>query len=66
MPLAIFTSQALDACGINWSEEDLSKTFDEIAELWDTKGLIGKDVKIKVRKELGDKDGVEFTRVEFL
>ena len=62
---AVFTSKALDACGIEYTEEDLSKDFAGLVEIWKSK-LIGQKVKIQVSLEPGEKDGREFVRVQFL
>lgn len=66
MAFAIFTSRALDACAIDWTEEELSTDFKGLIDLWTSKGLVGKEVKIKVTKELGTDQSKEFTKVEFL
>lgn len=67
LAFAIFTANALDACGIDYDESELSTDFDGLVKIWETKGLIGKEVRIKVSHERGSKNtDANLLKVDFI
>lgn len=67
LAFAIFTANALDACGIDYDESELSTDFDGLVKIWETKGLIGKEVRIKVSHERGSKNtNANLLKVDFI
>ena len=63
--LAMMVTNAMDSLGIAYQPEEIAVPFDQLMQLWTTKGIVGKHVKYEVVETLGTNGTAKLQKVVF-